>query len=108
MTNYHYLLGSVIIFSLLFTIVKPDLTADKAVLLALRTAVRGRTLLWNTTESSPCNWVGVQCRYNRISELRLPGMGLVGKIPENIIGNLSQLVTLSIRFNALSGSILIG
>ncbi|KAL8132751.1 putative inactive receptor kinase At1g48480 [Apium graveolens] len=105
MTYYHSLVCAILIFSQLFTAVKPDLATDKAVLLALRTAVRGRTLLWNTTESSPCKWVGVQCISNRISELRLPGMGLAGKLPENILGNLSQLVTLSLRFNALSGSL---
>lgn len=105
MTYYHSLVSAIIIFSQLFTAVKPDLAADKAVLLALRTAVRGRTLLWNTTESSQCKWVGVQCRNNRISELRLPGMGLSGKLPESTIGNLTELVTLSLRFNALSGSL---
>lgn len=105
MSYFEYLAGAVMTFFLLLNAVKADLAADKAVLLALRTAVRGRTLLWNTTESSPCKWVGVQCKNNRISELRLPGMGLTGNLPDNTVGNLTQLVTLSLRFNALSGSL---
>lgn len=38
-------------------------------------------------------------------ELHIPGMGLSGKLPENTLGNLTQLNTLSLRYNALSGSL---
>jgi Leucine-rich repeat (LRR) protein len=40
----------------------------------------------------------------RVTELRLPGTGLVGQLPLGI-GNLTQLNTLSLRSNALSGPI---
>lgn len=89
----------------LFAAAYSDLAADKVVLLALRSAVGGRTLLWNTSEPSPCNWVGVYCQSDRILELHIPGMGLSGKLPENTLGNLTQLTTLSLRYNALSGSL---
>ncbi|PPR97405.1 hypothetical protein GOBAR_AA23269 [Gossypium barbadense] len=83
--------------------VSSDLASDKAALVALRTAVGGRLLLWNLS-SSPCNWTGVYCSGNRVVELRLPGMGLSGKLPI-AIGNLTHLQSLSLRFNALFGPI---
>ncbi|KAI9120128.1 hypothetical protein K1719_008776 [Acacia pycnantha] len=41
----------------------------------------------------------------RFSFLRLPGVGLVGKIPPNTIGRLTQLRVLSLHSNGLSGEI---
>ncbi|KAK2996870.1 hypothetical protein RJ639_039673 [Escallonia herrerae] len=81
----------------------PDLAADRSALLALRSAVGGRSLLWNVTEPTPCNWVGVQCSSGRVTVLRLPGMGLSGLLPPATVGNLTALQTLSLRFNVLSG-----
>ncbi|KAK9013134.1 hypothetical protein V6N11_041153 [Hibiscus sabdariffa] len=89
--------------SMLLVSVSSDLASDRAALVALRSAVGGRSLLWNLS-SGPCNWTGVNCFQNRVVELRLPGMGLSGQLP-NAIGNLTQLQTLSLRLNALSGSI---
>lgn len=92
-------------FSLfLFAIVGADLASDRAAVVALRSAVGGRSLLWNLSQTSPCLWTGVICVNNRVTALRLPAMGLSGKLPLGI-GNLTQLQTLSLRFNALSGSI---
>jgi len=82
-----------------------DLAAERAALLALRSAVGGRTLFWNATRESPCNWAGVQCERDHIVELHLPGVALSGQIPVGIFGNLTQLRTLSLRFNALRGSL---
>ncbi|XP_044467808.1 probable inactive receptor kinase RLK902 [Mangifera indica] len=91
-------------FSVSFlSIVDSDLASDRAALVALRSAVGGRLLLWNLTDS-PCKWVGVFCTQDRVTELRLPGMGLSGQVPI-AIGNLSQLQTLSLRYNALRGSV---
>nr|GME01960.1 probable inactive receptor kinase RLK902 [Ipomoea batatas] len=82
-----------------------DLAGDRAALLALRSAVGGRALLWNLSEPNACSWPGVQCSSDRkfVAELHLPGMGLSGKIPPGSIGNLTGLQTLSLRYNALSG-----
>ncbi|KAL4366831.1 hypothetical protein GQ457_05G005580 [Hibiscus cannabinus] len=87
----------------LVSVSSDDLASDRAALVALRSAVRGRSLLWNLS-NSPCTWTGVNCSQNRVVELRLPGMGLSGQLPV-AIGNLTQLQTLSLRFNALSGPI---
>ncbi|KAM1398420.1 hypothetical protein ACFX2I_015875 [Malus domestica] len=88
---------------LLLPIAKPDLASDRAALLALRSAVGGRTLLWNVNQTSPCSWAGVNCENNRVTGIRLPGVALSGVIPSGIFGNLTSLRTLSLRLNALRG-----
>ncbi|KAJ1437779.1 Protein kinase domain [Sesbania bispinosa] len=81
-----------------------DLTSERAALLSLRSAVGGRTLLWNLTNQSPCNWAGVQCEHDHIVELHLPGVALSGQLPTGIFSNLTHLRTLSLRFNALTAN----
>ncbi|XP_062026597.1 probable inactive receptor kinase At1g48480 [Rosa rugosa] len=87
----------------LLPLATPDLSSDRAALLALRSAVGGRTLLWDVTRPSPCSWAGVNCEDNRVTVLRLPGVALHGTIPSGIFGNLTGLRTLSLRLNALTG-----
>ncbi|KAI4319232.1 hypothetical protein MLD38_032858 [Melastoma candidum] len=82
-----------------------DLSSDRAALLSLRSALSGRTLFWNTTSPTPCSWPGVQCDSARVVALRLPGSSLSGAIPPGIFGNLTQLRTLSLRMNSLSGTL---
>nr|GMD12007.1 probable inactive receptor kinase At1g48480 [Ipomoea batatas] len=82
-----------------------DLSTDLAALLAFRSAVGGRAFLWNTTDSTPCNWAGVKCENQRVAVLRLPGSSLSGEIPANTLANLTRLRTLSLRLNSLSGSL---
>ncbi|XP_044477088.1 probable inactive receptor kinase At1g48480 [Mangifera indica] len=84
---------------------KPDLSSDRAALLAFRSSVGGRTLLWNASQSSPCSWVGVLCEQNRVTVLRLPGVALSGQIPLGIFGNLTALRALSLRLNSLYGQL---
>ncbi|KAG9454731.1 hypothetical protein H6P81_007635 [Aristolochia fimbriata] len=84
-------------------VARPDLQSDKAGLLAFRAAV-GRSLPWNATLSA-CAWQGVQCEAGRVAVLRLPGTGLIGVIPSGTVGNLTNLRTLSLRFNALAGQL---
>ncbi|KAF8096888.1 hypothetical protein N665_0299s0048 [Sinapis alba] len=93
------------IFFLYLAAVTSDLDSDRRALLLLRNSVRGRTLLWNVSASSPCNWHGVRCDAGRVTALRLPGTGLFGSLPTGGIGSLTQLQTLSLRFNSLSGPI---
>lgn len=61
---------------------------------------------WNESISA-CDWVGVECDANRsfVYSLRLPGAGLVGLIPPNTLGQLTQLRVLSLHDNRLSGEI---
>ncbi|KAK8362583.1 hypothetical protein V6Z11_A03G113400 [Gossypium hirsutum] len=92
-----------ILSSLLLQVAKPDLVTDRASLLSLRSSVGGRTLLWNVSNQSPCSWAGVTCERNRVTVLRLPGVALSGQIPTGIFGNLTQLRTLSLRLNSLTG-----
>uniref|UniRef100_A0A5B6YS95 Protein kinase domain-containing protein n=1 Tax=Davidia involucrata TaxID=16924 RepID=A0A5B6YS95_DAVIN len=106
MKHHSLFFSTTILFSLLFLPTgKSDLAADGAALLALRSALGGRSLLWNLSEATPCSWPGVICESGDVTELHLPGMGLSGQIPPNTIGNLTHLHTLSLRFNALSGSL---
>ncbi|KAK8962260.1 putative inactive receptor kinase RLK902 [Platanthera guangdongensis] len=85
-----------------FSPVSGDLVGDGAALMAFRSAVGRFVLPWNTTVS-PCRWPGVSCAGDRVFSLHLPGSGLIGEIPAGSLGNLSNLQTLSLRFNALSG-----
>lgn len=94
-----------VVFLLLLPLTKPDLLADRAALLALRSSVGGRTLLWNISNQTPCYWAGVRCEQNRVTGLRLPGVALSGDIPLGIFGNLTQLRTLSLRLNSLTGEL---
>lgn len=86
---------------------KSEPTEDKQVLLGFLSQVpHENRLQWNASDSA-CNWVGVECDANQSSvySLRLPGVGLVGQIPSNTIGRLTQLRVLSLRSNRLSGGI---
>ncbi|OAY31620.1 probable inactive receptor kinase At2g26730 [Manihot esculenta] len=80
---------------------------DKQTLLAFISRVpHANRVQWNESDSA-CNWVGVVCdaNENSVFELRLPGVGLVGQIPPNTLGKLTQLRVLSLRSNRLFGEI---
>ncbi|MFS8034495.1 putative protein kinase RLK-Pelle-LRR-III family [Helianthus anomalus] len=97
---------SLLLLSTLISTTTSDLAADRSAILAIRSAVGGRSILWNISQpATPCTWPGVVCdnKTNRVVELHFPGMGLSGELPANTLGNLTQLTTLSLRFNALSG-----
>ncbi|XP_071725390.1 probable inactive receptor kinase At1g48480, partial [Rutidosis leptorrhynchoides] len=82
-----------------------DLSQDREALLRLRSSVGGKIHLWNVTASSPCKWNGVSCENNRVTVLRLPGKSLAGELPTGIFSNLTELRTLSLRLNALTGKL---
>ncbi|XP_047333874.1 probable inactive receptor kinase RLK902 [Impatiens glandulifera] len=98
-------------FSTLFLLIflvstgNSDLSNDRAALISLRSAVGGRSLLWNLSDPTPCKWAGVICSSGRVIELHFPAMGLSGDIPIGTFGNLTGLQTLSLRLNTLSGPI---
>ncbi|KAK9050151.1 hypothetical protein SSX86_030879 [Deinandra increscens subsp. villosa] len=95
------------IFVFLHHRVTSDLTQEKQ---ALQTFIsklpHDSRYSWNSSESV-CNWRGVTCDSSNSSVmyLRLPGARLVGEIPPNTIGALSQLRVLSLRSNGLTGGI---
>ncbi|GER29803.1 leucine-rich repeat protein kinase family protein [Striga asiatica] len=110
MASSHHRSRLLLLLLSLLTLLPPTfslLAGELSALLRLRAAVRGRTLLWNTTAASPCSWEGVACddATGHVVSLRLPADGLTGIIPANTIGNLTQLQTLSLRQNSLSGEI---
>ncbi|CAH9089442.1 unnamed protein product [Cuscuta epithymum] len=87
--------------------VNSEPTQDKQALIDFLSRTRHESRVqWNPSTSA-CTWVGVVCDANQsfVYYLRLPGVGLVGDIPANTIGRLSQLRVLSLRSNQLTGSI---
>lgn len=95
---------AVILFVLLPAATFSDIASDRGALLALRSAVGGRADLWNVSEPDVCSWAGVTCSPDRstVTELHLPAVGLSGVLPANTISNLTNLQTLSLRYNSLS------
>ncbi|KAM5547808.1 putative inactive receptor kinase [Rosa sericea] len=87
--------------------VNSEPTQDKQALLAfLNQTPHANRVQWNNSVSA-CSWVGVRCDGNQsyVESLHLPGVGLVGPIPPNTLGRLSQLRVLSLRSNKLTGSV---
>lgn len=83
-----------------------DLNSDKIALLNFAAAVpQGRKLNWRNKTSVCTSWAGVSCNGNRVTTLRLPGIGLYGPIPANTLGNLDALSILSLHSNFLNGSL---
>ncbi|KAH9625779.1 hypothetical protein KSS87_010744 [Heliosperma pusillum] len=79
---------------------------DKQALLDfLQNTPRSRYLNWSPFTPVCTNWTGVTCNDNqtRVVALRLPGFGLFGPIPNNTLGRLTGLQTLSLRNNKFSG-----
>ncbi|KAK4257342.1 hypothetical protein QN277_006940 [Acacia crassicarpa] len=95
------------VVSLLLLRVSTEPTQDKQALLAfISQTPHANRVQWNASNSA-CNWFGVECGASRsfVFSLRLPGVGLVGPIPPNTIGRLTQLRVLSLHSNGLSGEI---
>ncbi|TVT97188.1 hypothetical protein EJB05_57560 [Eragrostis curvula] len=65
-----------------------------------------RALGWNASTSA-CAWTGITCdKANAtVIELRLPGIGLIGRVPPSTLGRLPNLQVISLRSNRLFGSI---
>ncbi|KAG6599422.1 putative inactive receptor kinase, partial [Cucurbita argyrosperma subsp. sororia] len=87
--------------------VNSEPTQDKQALLDfLSKTPHANRVQWKPS-NSVCTWIGVECDSNQsfVYSLRLPGVGLVGPIPANTIGKLTQLRVLSLRSNRLSGGI---
>ncbi|XP_061337853.1 probable inactive receptor kinase At4g23740 [Gastrolobium bilobum] len=65
-----------------------------------------RPLNWNESSSVCATWTGVTCNEDksRVIAIRLPGVGFHGTIPPDTISRLSQLQTLSLRSNVITGN----
>ena len=84
----------------------PDLASDSAALLAAKDPIECTTLgKLNWSPYVPISyWNGVTIHNNRISELRLRGYGLNGRIPAEL-GKLAYLTVLNLNGNLLTGEI---
>ncbi|XP_015640388.1 probable inactive receptor kinase At2g26730 [Oryza sativa Japonica Group] len=77
---------------------------------ALRAFLAGtpheRALAWNASTPA-CAWVGVTCDAANatVVALRLPGVGLIGRVPQGTLGALRGLRVLSLRSNRLFGDV---
>lgn len=101
------ILSSVLLVGVSLLRANADLVGDKQALLDFADNLpHSRYLNW--TESSPVcnNWIGVTCDKDgsKVIALRLPGVGFHGPIPADTLGRLSDLQTLSLRSNAITGS----
>ncbi|XP_021723305.1 probable inactive receptor kinase At5g58300 [Chenopodium quinoa] len=85
-----------------------DLENDKQALLQFAASIpHGRKVNWTSSAPVCTAWVGITCSSdnNSVVAVRLPGVGLKGLIPNNTLGKLDHLTTLSLRSNLLSGSL---
>lgn len=85
-----------------------DLESDRKALLQFYSLIpHAPKVNWDANASICSSWVGITCSPDKshVTEVRLPGAGLFGPIPENTLGKLEGLVVLSLRFNLLSGNI---
>ncbi|KAJ4719256.1 Receptor-like kinase [Melia azedarach] len=92
----------------LFPLAFADLNSDRQALLDFAVAVpHFRKLNWSSTTPVCRSWVGITCNNDktRVVALRLPGVGLVGPIPNNTISKLDALRVLSLRSNVLTGGL---
>jgi hypothetical protein len=78
---------------------------------ALRAFLSGtpheRPLQWNASLPT-CYWTGVRCdspANATVTELHLPGVGLVGAVPTGTLSGLQNLQVLSLRDNRLAGPV---
>ncbi|XP_071716229.1 probable inactive receptor kinase At2g26730 [Rutidosis leptorrhynchoides] len=101
MSFFHFLL-----ITLFFNYrVSSESTQEKQALLSFLSQVpHASRISWNSNQPT-CSWTGVTCDSTNTSviSVRLPGTGLIGTIPPNTIGKLSQLRVLSLHSNALTG-----
>ncbi|KAG2306788.1 hypothetical protein Bca52824_026536 [Brassica carinata] len=78
---------------------------DGAAMLALAKSFRPPPSDWSTTSSTDyCKWTGVKCTSGRVNSISLEDTSLSGGLPPEI-STLSELKTLTLQRNKLSGKI---
>ncbi|GFP92613.1 probable inactive receptor kinase at4g23740 [Phtheirospermum japonicum] len=106
--NFHILMGIIFFLSQLkSSFAETLLESDKQALLDFVNEFPHLHSL-NWTQNSPVceNWTGISCSEDgqRVTALRLPGVGFHGPIPQNTLSRLSALQILSLRSNGINGS----
>lgn len=56
------------------------------------------------SEGSACNWSGVTCEIDRVTELNLANVNMQGTLPESL-GNLEALTNMNLSHNRITGTI---
>ncbi|XP_027367545.1 receptor protein kinase-like protein ZAR1 [Abrus precatorius] len=107
--NLHIPPGILILLCLITCIpLTMSLNNDGLSLLALKAAIEvdptGALTSWSDSATTPCNWVGVTCKHDRVTQLTLPFKNLTGYIPSEL-GHLTQLKRLTLPHNNFSSSI---
>ena len=64
-----------------------------------------KKIWWTVYSAEEEQRVTHHCEQNLVTVLRLPGVAFSGQLPNGILGNLTRLRTLSLRLNALTGSL---
>ncbi|KAH9617138.1 hypothetical protein KSS87_014217, partial [Heliosperma pusillum] len=97
------------LFLLLFTPqCNANLRSEKQALLKFAAFVPlVRNMNWTSAAPVCISWAGITCNSDNssVTAVRLPGVGLRGSIPYNTLGNLPNLMLLSLRSNFLNGSL---
>ncbi|KAL7098894.1 hypothetical protein ACP275_09G047200 [Erythranthe tilingii] len=94
-------------------VIGDSVETDKQVLQNLRSflekgnpvfANQVRYIQWNPTDTSPCNWPGITCSNNRVTEIDLSDCNIAGDIFDNFSA-LTELTHLDLSGNTVGGSI---
>ncbi|KAK4355937.1 hypothetical protein RND71_024908 [Anisodus tanguticus] len=102
------LLLSLLVVATLLPLCLGDLNIDKQALLDFAAAIpHGRKINWNPATPICSSWVGITCSNDgaHVVAVRLPGVGLIGPLPENTFGKMDTLRIISLRSNRLSGNL---
>lgn len=102
------LLHSLFVVATLLSLCLGDLNSDKQALLDFAAAVpHGRKINWNPATPICSSWVGITCSNDvaHVVAVRLPGVGLIGPLPNNTFGKMDNLRIISLRSNRLSGNL---
>ncbi|XP_047162125.1 receptor-like kinase TMK4 [Vigna umbellata] len=90
------------LFLLFFTLSSTAIADDAAFMSKLAKALSPTPSGWSGT--SFCQWNGVKCTNNRVSSINIASRSLTGTLPPDL-NSLSQLTSLSLQGNALSGAL---
>ncbi|PHT46932.1 putative leucine-rich repeat receptor-like protein kinase [Capsicum baccatum] len=102
------LLHSLFVVATFLSLCLGDLNSDKQALLDFATTVpHGRKINWNPATPICSSWVGITCSSDgaHVVAVRLPGVGLIGSLPNNTFRKMDSLRIISLRSNRLSGNL---
>ncbi|CAA7053800.1 unnamed protein product [Microthlaspi erraticum] len=102
MQTFFFFFSLILCFALVSSETLQD---DKKALLEFLSIFNLSLHRWNQSSPVCHTWTGVSCSKNqdRITSVRLPGIGFNGLIPPHTISRLSSLKILSLRKNQLTG-----